>query len=230
MNANEISAELKSWGDRWGSWIGPKGDEARYKRMAECAYAGSEAVAERDQLRAEVERLRGDSSVLADLLGSWFDKFAVPYREAWADRTRLAQQMLADEIFAATARAEAAEAQSRIDRKLTEILESRALTDALEIQALLTTVAGLRRALGGFKAAWQAWPPSTDGLAHAVHFGNAMEAADGALDASPDDHARRIKAEALRELAEKMRAMDMDIGAEIADAEADRLEDTNDHR
>jgi hypothetical protein len=48
-------------------------------------------------------------------------------------------------------------------------------------EAAESTAAGLRRALEGFKAAWQAWPPSTDGLAHAVHFGNAMEAVDAAL-------------------------------------------------
>jgi hypothetical protein len=44
VDKQEMAAELKSWGDRWGSWIGPKGDEARYKRMAECSYAGAAAL------------------------------------------------------------------------------------------------------------------------------------------------------------------------------------------
>ena len=45
-----------------------------------------------------------------------------------------------------------------------------------------------------------------------------------ALARMPAQHRARIVAAGLRELAEKMRAMDMDIGAEIADAEAERLE------
>ncbi len=44
------------------------------------------------------------------------------------------------------------------------------------------------------------------------------------LNRTPAQSLARLKAEVLRELAEKMRGMDMDIGAEIADSEADQLE------
>jgi len=132
-----------------------------------------EFAEERDQLRAEVERLRGE----------------LDFEKAEND---FGCGGVRSSLRGMTARAEAAE----------------------------STVAGLRRALDGFKTAWQAWPPSTDGLAHAVHFGNAMEAVDAALAASPDDHERRIKAEALRSTAAELEVLRDYIQTEVGPDDA----------
>lgn len=42
-------------------------------------------------------------------------------------------------------------------------------------------IGAVEKAMNRFKSAWQSWPPSTDGLAHATHLGGAMETMDAAL-------------------------------------------------
>ena len=79
-------------------------------------------AAERDRLRGELETEKHEA-----------------YQHA--NMRELAEQAL----YAATARAEAAETQSSIDRKLTETLEARALADAVRITELEAALAEERR-------------------------------------------------------------------------------------
>lgn len=88
------------------------------------------------------------------------------------------------------------------------------LNSAAEAQA---QVAYLRGALGHVQR-------NTHGHRDLSFADSCWQVATESLARTPAKSLGRLKAEALRELAEKMRGMDMDIGAEIAETEADRLE------
>ena len=172
-----------------------------------------ELEAERDQLRAEVERLKERVFSLGDDL-------------SWAQAAPLLL----------TARAEAAESflhdlatilnphESYDSTKITgwarDTVERAAEADQAE-----RTAAGLRRALEELVSQIQKVEESPyyqnvwfvahlhTGAYIGPQYGNELEAAHAALSASPADHDRKLKAEALREAANKY--------------EADHIESTN---
>jgi len=69
-DALSMAAELKSWGDRWNKWVGPAGDESRYKRMAACAYAGAEALRREARVPTAAEVIAAAERALEKLLRS----------------------------------------------------------------------------------------------------------------------------------------------------------------
>jgi hypothetical protein len=81
-DALSMAAELKSWGDRWNKWVGPAGDESRYKRMAACAYAGAEALRREASVPTAAEVIAAAEKALhqerqglqniIDFCGFWF--------------------------------------------------------------------------------------------------------------------------------------------------------------
>lgn len=195
----------------------------------DCAsYAASAGItAERDQLRAEVERLRGEVDDAGAQKVFW-ESEAIDMRSA---------------MFAATARAEAAEGRAAgLCRALCDTVKASGgvARDGLSDEFLILgvpaemaarkkaqkaaehTVAGLRRAGQAVVDRWDSpkWKDQ-DPTAKVI---NELRAA---LAASSDEHARRIKSEALLEMANRLDKQCCECHDEcIQDLleEADRLE------
>lgn len=116
---------------------------------------------------------------------------------AYATRAHIVD--LFNQLSTATARAEAAEKELE---QLTQLCKA---TEERERDAI-TTAAGLRRALEAGKAdRWAATVGNTETNAFAPSPWVLM--AETALAASPDDHARRLKSEALRATAKELESL-----------------------
>jgi uncharacterized protein involved in exopolysaccharide biosynthesis len=146
-------------------------------------------LARLDQLQAQLETASNNARHYADRCTAL--EAEVERLQERADRSGRALADVYSHLTTATARAEAAEKNYEQLTQLCKATEDRERT-------ALTTVAGLRRALEEIDGdvAGLGWTKT----------GRTRGRISAALAASPDDHARRLKSEALREVAGSYRA------------------------
>ena len=124
----EAQSELRRWADMWGKWVGPEGDRERYKRMAQYAIDGAEAIAFRDadareveehsayadKVAAERDTLRAELAAALEACGDNAKAWQDCVEESAIKRTHLMAEigLTEQQRNAASARAEKAEAEA----------------------------------------------------------------------------------------------------------------------
>lgn len=189
-----------------------------FKRAKKAEEKNKAATGERDQLRAQLEVASGNARLYADkctALEAEVERVKEGKRIA-VETWQYAAQKEAERAKALTARAEAAEKDAADCRAEYRELFAKAGAMSDKLIAAESTAAGLRRALEEADKALEQvhdeWAEPTSahdagaGQAAAICFAASM-AIEAALAASPDEHERRIKSEALLATASELESL-----------------------